>query len=286
MPLIGLAAGVVETPRRRAGRKGAGGVDLQVLACACGEVATLTGQHEEAVATLLWVEQSQTLMSGSYDMTICVWKPRVAARAPPRSVGSRLSVASSVSSGPSVGTGVIWDCTDKLGVDANDILTQSVRSLCCINVASPAIGGRIMRGTAGCVIASGHGDGCLKMWQLGISSPIAQANGHFDDEADSAVTRVLSVENAAATASAYVASASEDGTVKLWTVESLLDTRAQGKGTARPVATLSRDQASAGKGADGQMLSVDALALVHAGTVPILAVAAGESVDLWQIVGV
>jgi WD40 repeat protein len=227
-------------------------------------------------------------MSGSYDTTMCVWKPRVAARPPPRSVGSRLSVASSVSSGPSGGgTSVIWDCIEQLGVEDNDVLTQSVRSLCCINVASHAAGGRNLPGAdAGRVIASGHGDGCLKMWQVGVSSPIAQADGHFDDERDSAVTCVLSVENAASAAASYVASASEDGTVKLWTVASLLDTRARGKGNARPVTTLCREQASAGVGLDGQMLSVDALALVHAGTVPILAVAAGESIDLWQIVGV
>ena len=91
---------------------------------------------------------------------------------------------------------------------------------------------------------------------------------------------------AASAAAAYVASASEDGTVKLWTVTSLLDTRAPDKGNARPVTTLCREQAFTGVGVDGQMLSVDALALVHAGTVPILAVAAGESIDLWQIVGV
>ena len=92
------------------------------------------------------------------------------------------------------GTGVIWDCIEQLGVGENDVLTQSVRSLCSIGVASHAAGAHGFRGAdAGCVIASGHGDGRLKMWQIGAPSAIAQADGHFNDERDSAVTQVLSV---------------------------------------------------------------------------------------------
>lgn len=292
IPLVGLAAGVGGgTPRRRVGgKKRAGREDLQVLARAFGEVATITGQHEEGVATLLWVEQSETLVSGSYDTTLCVWKPRIAARPPPGSVGSKLSVASSASSGPSSGgRSVIWECTEVLGVEENDVLTQSVRSLCCINMSSHAAGVRGLSGAdAGCVIASGHGDGRLKVWQVGVSSPIGEADGHFDDERDGAVTRVLSIANGSSAVSSYVASASEDGTVKLWKVASLLGTRAQVKGDARAVATLCREQASinTSKDVSGQMLSVEALALVYAGAVPILAVAAGEVIDLWQIAGI
>jgi WD40 repeat protein len=203
-------------------------------------------------------------------------------------VGSTLSVASSASSGPSSGgRGVIWACTEVLGVEENDVLTQSVRSLCCINMSSHAAGVRGLSGAdAGCVIASGHGDGRLKVWQVGVSSPIGEADGHFDDERDGAVTRVLSIANGSSAVSSYVASASEDGTVKLWKVASLLGTRAQVKGDARPVATLCREQASRSKDVSGQMLSVEALALVYAGAVPILAVAAGEVIDLWQIAGI
>jgi WD40 repeat protein len=309
MPLIGLAAGVSgEIQRVPTGERARGGGKgrqrgKELLASVCGEAFTMAGQHEEGVATLRWVEECGALVSGSYDTTLCMWAPRVAARPPPRSVGSGVSVGSSSASSSSAGGGVVWECTQVLGVDDNDVLTQSVRSVCPVNVEPPqaAEAGIASTGDSGALLlASGHGDGRLKLWQVGVDSQIGQAEGHFNDEQDSAVTHVLCINEGSnsavpaapqdAEATAYLASASEDGTVKLWTVASLLLPPPPGKGArgALPVATLNREQAAGTKvavaGESALPAPVNTLALVHAGTVPLLAVAVAEAIDLWQIV--
>ena len=71
--------------------------------------------------------------------------------------------------------------------------------------------------------------------------------------------------------------------VHLWKAESLVGTAAS-SGTAsrvKPITTLQRGLAS--MDADAPLPPVQALALVRVGTVPLLAVAAGNAVDLWQI---
>ena len=162
----------------------------------------------------------------------------------------------------------------------------------------------------GSLLVSGHGDGRLKLWRAGRGAAAADqgrviggSEGHAAEDTtvrcptvsarsyltgggvqDVAVSSVVGIgAEQVSGVDRYVASASEDGTVHLWKAESLVGTAAS-SGTAsrvKPITTLQRGLAS--MDTDSPPLPVQALALVRVGTVPLLAVAAGNAVDLWQI---